>query len=66
MAVIDDDKVREIVAEIGVKFPTFGGGKVDDDNNPICIATKDRPLSFAAGVLVEPVVRLALKIARAK
>lgn len=58
-----DDKVKEIVAEIGVRFRTFGGG-IGSDWNPIAAAIKDRPLQFAAGVDVEEVVRLVLDIAQ--
>ncbi len=58
-----EEKIHEIVAEVGVRFRTFGGGVVGDSNNPISIALKDRPLQFAAGVSVEDVVRLVLSMA---
>lgn len=62
---IDDEKVREIMAEIGVRFATFGGG-VEPENphrrNPITAALKDKPLQFAGGVNVESVVRLVLAL----
>ena len=62
---VDKDKVAEIVAEIGVRFPTFGGcyGIVGVSDNPIAHALKDRPLQFAAGVDVADVVRLVLRMA---
>jgi hypothetical protein len=59
MPKIDDEVVRTIVAEIGVRFPTFGGG-ISHPGNPIADALKDRPLQFAAGVDVEQVVRFIL------
>jgi hypothetical protein len=59
---IDEDKVQEIVEEIGVRFRTFGGGLVKESNNPISNATERRPLEFAACVNVEEVVRLVLSL----
>jgi len=56
------DKVHEIVAEIGVRFRTFGGG-LDSEWNPIKRALRDKPLQFAAGVSVEDVVKLVLSMA---
>ncbi len=58
-----DHKVSEIIAEIGVRFRTFGGGVVGTFNNPIAHALKDKPLQFAAGVDVADVVRLVLSMA---
>lgn len=55
-----EDKVHRIVAEIGVRFPTFGGGVVSSFNNPLAEAMKNRPLVFALGVSVEEVVRFIL------
>lgn len=57
------DLVSEIIAEIGVRFQTFGGGIVGCQDNPISHALKDRPLQFAAGVDVADVVRCVLEIA---
>lgn len=64
MATIADHKVHEIVAEIGVRFPTFGGGVDKAYNNPLSAMLKDKPLQFALGVSVEEVVRLVLSMAR--
>jgi len=57
--------VKKIVEAVTDAFNTFGGGRVDH-NNPISIATKDRPAIFAAGVDVECVVRFVLKAAKSK
>ncbi len=40
-------------------FPSFGGGRVSD-NNPIAHALKDAQAMFAAGVDISAVVRLTL------
>ncbi len=42
------------------KFRSFGGGKVEDDGNPVAVAMKDYPSQFAAGVNIETVVRFVL------
>lgn len=60
---IDDEKVQEIMAEIGVRFRTFGGGIVGNADNPLSHALKDKPLQFAAGVDVREVIRLVLALA---
>ena len=61
--VVPDDKIREIMAEIGVRFRCFGGG-VSNEYNPISVALKNQPLQFAAGVDVEDVVRLVISMSR--
>jgi len=58
----NDDTIHTIMAEIGVRFRTFGGGINKGFNNPIAAALKDHPLQFAAGVNVEDVVRLVLSM----
>lgn len=63
VSMIEDEKVHEIMAEVGVRFRTLGGGVINTDN-PISIATKDQPLQFAAGVDVAQVVRLVLSMTR--
>lgn len=60
---IDEELVREITAEIGVRFRTFGGGVEGRFPNPISIALKDKPLQFAASVDVADVVRFVLAVA---
>ena len=50
---IDDEKVREIMAEIGVRFRMFDGGIMGNADT----------LQFAAGVDVREVVRLILALA---
>ncbi len=55
-------KVDEIVKSISGNFRTFGGGDKNPNGNPIAMALKDNPLSFAAGVDVEQVVLHVLKI----
>jgi hypothetical protein len=57
---IDEEKVQEIITEIGVRFRTFGGGVVRSSNNPLSHALKNQPLAFAAGESVENVVRFIL------
>lgn len=62
-----DEQIKTIVAEIGVRFRTFGGGVGSESrpwHNPIAEALKDTPLSFAAGVPVEQVVRFVLEEAK--
>ena len=54
------DKVQLIVADVGTRFRTFGGGVDQSDNNPLSSALKNSPLTFAAGVSVEEVVRFVL------
>lgn len=58
---LSDENLHEIMAEIGVRFRTFGGG-VASEWNPISAALKDRPLQFAAGVDVADVVRLVVNM----
>lgn len=59
---VTDDKMLELVAEIGVKFKTFGGGvDVGGEFNPLIGMLKDRPLMFAMGVDVADVVRFVLE-----
>lgn len=67
---MNENKIAEIVAEIGVRFRTFGGGFATYGSepvvyawNPIADALKERPLQFAAGVDVAEVVRLVLRMA---
>lgn len=62
--IVTDENIHEIIAEIGVRFPTFGGGVIGSSNNPISHALKDKLLQFAAGVNVAEVVRLVLSMAR--
>lgn len=60
-----DEQIHTIVAEIGVRFRTFGGGVGSKTfMNPIAEALKDTPLTFAAGVSVEDVVRFVLEQAK--
>lgn len=56
----------EIALLIAQRFRTFGGGRVQDQSNPVSHWTKDEPLSFAAGVDVAEVVRFVLEKAKAE
>jgi hypothetical protein len=57
--------VDEIVAAVGKKFPTFGGGKANKWN-PVSIALAEKPLSFAACVDVKEVVEFVIDAYNAK
>lgn len=59
-----DEQIRAIVAEIGVRFPCFGGGVDIRFKTPVSEALKDGELVFAAGVPVEQVVRFVLEEAK--
>lgn len=52
--------VEQIVALIANRFPTFGGAKEIEDDNPIAKAMHDGPVVFAAGVKVDEVVRFII------
>lgn len=52
--------VDDIVGAISDCFRTFGGGKVQDGSNPVCVSRKDEPLVFDAAVDVADVVRFVL------
>ena len=62
---VDEERVSNLVAEVGVTFSTFGGG-IDDGAafNPLIGALKDRPLVFALGVDVREVVKFILERSR--
>lgn len=56
--------VSEIVTLAAAKFPSFGGGRVSDSNNPVALAFKDCSPMFCTGVNIEEVVRFVLKEAK--
>jgi len=60
VAKVSEDKVLEIIAEIGVNFRTFGGGVNKSNGNPLSEMLKDKPLQFAGAVNVEEVVRFVI------
>ncbi len=57
---VDEEKIREITTEVGVRFRTIGGG-VERGGSFLSAALKDQPLAFALGVEVEDVVRFVLE-----
>lgn len=53
--------VDQIAQEIAAAFPSFGGGRVSRNPNPLSIAMQDSPAAFALGVPVREVVLATLK-----
>lgn len=57
---ITQSKLSNLITNVGITFPTFGGGQTSNYNS-LVNALKDQEYQFAAGVRVKDVLAFVLK-----